>query len=609
MAGNACGCGGSQGLVVGRNGIQVTGAGTPADPWVVGVVKDDNLCEIVEDCATSFLCPGKGIRYDDARNCLAVAVSARAGNDVRLATDDGLFFAPDTNPVDNSCDRTIESLPPFSYGGMFGTGRSTITEGDRANVQNAVAGGLALTYMNGRVGCDGSTWAVVDNQPTTGLYRPVMPAGTTFRSMTAAQIRSLSYNFGQFEGQPPFWQSCDILTLDQWLDIIQGKTIGFLGGQGIDDDQDKAMCDAVLARCGRRQIIPVAQNGNQDVYMRVSRNWRELGPGGGDFDFGVVATVAGVPAATEFEGFGYSRVWIIIGSTATDAVIRSYVDVGLNVVMYSTSRRSAAARAQALGCRGILSDDGLYTAAKATPLTRDPWCYDANPTGQINHRDTTGVSNNATGYRFDDSASTVTQPPAMRGTCGWHTSKGPVMGQQNRNAITPGWALPLPDWPSWEMQWYQLFDGFGGTSGGTGLIVCALDDRSPVLADGTAIDTANATGYSALMLHATSSMELRRMPTETGSPLAIATRAARPALNTWLRLRVRVNPTTIQFAELDTAGAPIAGATVSATDSTFRGRYMHLYKIQRQTSTTTPWGRVDVAFRNWTIKQWDGVTP
>lgn len=607
MAGNGCGCGGSQGLVVGRNGIQVTGSGTPADPWIVGVVKDEHLCEIAEDCATSFLCPGRGLRYDDNRNCLAAAVSARAGNDLRLATDDGLFFAPDTNPVDTSCDRTIESLPPFTIGSIFGTGRSAVALGDKADVQNGIAGGLTMMYMNGRVGCDGSTWAVVDNAPTTGMYRPQMPAGTTFRHMTSAQIRALSFNYGQYEGQEPFWRSCDLLTLDQWLDIVQGRAIGFLGGQGIDDDQDVAMRDAVLARCGRRQIIPVAQNANQDTYMRVSRNWFE--PGKGSFDFGVFVSTAGVPAATEFEGFGYNRVWIFIGSTASDAVIRSYVNVGLNVVMFAGSRRSAAARAQALGCRAFLSDAGLYTLGRATPLTRDPWCYDANPTGQINHRDTTQAVQNTTGYRFDDSASTVTQPPALRSTCGWHTSKGPVIGQQNRNAITPGWALPLPSWPSWEMNWLQLFDGFAGTSGGTGLIVCALDDRSPVLSDGTLIDTANATGYSALMLHATSSMELRRMPTETGSPLAVATRTARPPLNTWLRLRVRVNPTTIQFAELDANNVPIPGATVTATDSTFRGRYFHLYKIQRQTSTTTPWGRVDVAFRNWTIRQWDGVTP
>ncbi|MFJ4960183.1 hypothetical protein [Streptomyces sp. NPDC088739] len=608
MAGNGCGCGGAQGLVVGRNGIQVTGAGTPADPWVVSVVKDEPFCEIVEDCATDFLCPGRGLAYNDERNCLGVNVSAKPGNDVRVGSDGGLFFAPDTNPVDTACERTIESLPAFAYGGLFGSGRNAIAMGDAADNRNAVGGGLDMVYMTGRVGCDGSTWAVVDSTPTTAMYTPQMPTGYTFRQMSSAQISQLAYAWEAFEGQPLGLTSCDVMTLGQWLDIIQGRAVGFLASQGIDDEQDAALRDAVLARCGSRQVIPVAHNSTRDAYTRVARNWRD--PDTGErFDFGVFVSAAGSPAATEFEGFPYSRVWIFVPAAATDAVIRSYVSVGLNVVLYNASRRSAAARAQSLGCRGILSDDGLYTKGAGTPLTRDPWCYDANPTGQIYHRDSTGSFPNSTGYRFNDSNSSVTQPPALRGTCGWHTTKGAVTGQQNRNAITPGWALPLPDWPSWEMTWLQLYDGFAGTSGGTGLIVCALDDRSPVLADGSLIDAAAATGYSALMMHATYGLQLRRMPSETGTPLAESSRGARPALNTWFRMRLRVTPARIEFTELDANGAPIAAATVASTDTTYRGRYMHLYKIQRQTPTTTPWGRVDVAFRNWTIRQWDGVTP
>jgi hypothetical protein len=607
MAGSGCGCGGAQGLVVGRNGIQVTGQGTPADPWVVSVVKDVPFCEIVEDCATDFLCPGKGLIYKDEQDCIGVNVSTRAGNDLRTLVDGSLFFAPDTNPVDTSCDRTIETMPAFAIGGMFGTGRNGISNGDAEDTWNAVAGGADMVYMNGRVGCDSSTWAVVDNAPTSAMYRPQMPAGYTFRRMTSANISGLAYAWENYEGQPLGKVPCEVLTLSQWLDIVQGRSIAFLGGQGLDDDQDVAMRDAVLARCGHRQVIPLAQNNTQDIYMRTARNWTVPGTGE-DFDFGIFVSFDGIPAATELEGFG-DRVWVLISSSAADATVRSYTDAGIKVVMHGGARRSTAARAQSLGCRGFLSDDVLYTKGASTPLTRDPWCYDSNPTGQIYHRDQTGAYQNQTGYRFNDANSSVTTPANLRGTCGWHTSKGSVVGAQYRNAITPGWALPLPAWPSWEMTWLQLFDGFAGTSGGTGLIVCALDDRTPVLVDGTLINTAQATGYSALMMHATYGLQLRRMPTETGTPLAETNRGARPALNTWFRMRLRVNPTTIQFTELDAAGAPIAASTVTANDSTYRGRYMHLYKIQRQTTTTTPWGRVDVAFRNWQITQWDGVTP
>ncbi|MEU6932890.1 hypothetical protein AB0A05_27450 [Streptomyces sp. NPDC046374] len=600
--GSGCGCGGSQGLVVGKNGIDVAGAGIPARPWQPNLVKHPVFCEIVEDCASSFLCPGKGLVYDDAKNCLGVALSAKAGNDVKLGTDKGLYFAADPSPVDPLCGRTIEGLPPFVIGGLFGTGRNAITMGDDDDARGVVGAGLDLTLMTGRVGCDSSTWALVDALPTSALYTPTLPAGSTFSKMTAAEIAALAYNWGQFEGQPALWTECGLLTLDRWLDIIQGRTIGILQQQGETDAADQTMVRRLKARCAERQVIAVAAN--TPAIPRVWQNWGLAG-----FDIGVYVTAGGSPSVAELAPYPPARTWILIPATATDAVIRGYAQAGFQVLVYNTARRAGADRARSLGCRGVLSDDALYVKGGGAPLLRDPWCYDANPTGQVGHRDSVAMYAGATGYRFDDSASSVTQPPVLRGTCGWHTTKSPATGQQFRNAITPGWALPLPTWPSWEMTWLQLFDGFGGTSGGTGVIVCALDDRSPVLADGTAIDTAAATGYSALMMHATYGLQLRRMPSETGTPLAETNRAKRPDLNTWFRMRLRVSPSRIELTELDANSQPIAASTVASTDTTYRGRYMHFYKIQRQDAASTPWGRVDVAWRNWAIKQWDGVTP
>lgn len=595
--GSGCGCGGGQGLVVGRDGVQVSGSGTGGDPWVASIVKDPVLCEIVEDCAGGVLCPGRGLRYDDAGNCLAVNVSPSPANDVRIGSDGGLWLGSTTNPVDGACGRNIESLPAFVSGALFGTGRNVASTGSRANTWDVVSSGLDMSYMNVKVGCDGSTWAVVDAVPSSTWYTPNYP-GKEFRNLTSAQIQGMVSNYGQFEGQAPGYTECGLLTLDQWLDIIQGRSIGLLGAQGQYTYEDQYLVQVLKKRCAQRQVIPVASN--TAAIARVWANWVSQG-----FDMALFASTAGSPAPADLTQYDPARVWVLVPAQASDAVVRGYTQAGFQTLFYNGSRRVVMARAQRLGCRGFISDDGVYTFdEQPVPLRRDPWCYDAIPVGQITHRDDAGAWLGTQGYRFDDSGSTVTLPANRRGTCGWHTSKGSVTSGQTRNAITPGWALPLPDWDSWQMDWYQLFDGFAGTSGGTGVIFGSEDDSSPVLSDGSAISP-QATGYSALLMHATYGCQLRRMPSETGTALATSTRNKRPDLNTWFHMRLRVTPTQIQFGEVsDSTGTWISASLVQSTNTTYRGRFMHFYKIQRQTATTTPWGRVDVAWRDWSIQEW-----
>lgn len=592
--GSGCGCGGSKGLLVGGPGIDLAGSGTTGDRWVPSIKGDAAMCEIVEDCVGGILCAGKGLVYDDAANCLAVKISGKAGNDVRLGADGGLWFGRQGNPVDGVCGRTIETMPAFVRGGMFGAGRNAITNGYDAPDWSTAGAGLDATLMWAAVGCDGSIWVVPGLEPGSSYWEHTQP-GRDWADFSGAQIQQFQFGYELAEGQPSDFQVCQPLTLDRWLDIIQGKQIGFLELPSyLSRAQSQLVRDRIKARCMERQVIPVAQSA-----LRLAEVWEDWTAAG--FDVGVYVAGTGIPSASDLAGYlPNKRLWVLLPDAASDTVIKDHVASGKQVMIWDGARRYMVDRAKRLGARGALSDDPLY-AFDTGPcrMLRDPWCYDAIPAGQVTHRDGAGFYAGNQGYRFTDGAS----------SCGWHSSKGSNATTSGRWAMTPGWALPIPtSWTSYQVDWSQLWDAFAGRSGGTGMIVCSNDDRAPVLADGSGISP-DASGYSALMMHATSGLQLRQLPTETGTPLAQTTGTGPIPVNVWHRFRVTVTPTRVTFCQMESSGANpacISTQSISTTDTAYRGRFMHFYRIQRQTATSTPWGRVDVAWRDFTLQKVGG---
>lgn len=95
-----CGCGGacSCALVAGTDTV-VTGAGTPANPWVVSAVVN---CDAVRDCLSA----NQGAAFDPNTGVISVCVSPDVGNSLTRDANGCLFVSPGNNAVVTGCGLT-----------------------------------------------------------------------------------------------------------------------------------------------------------------------------------------------------------------------------------------------------------------------------------------------------------------------------------------------------------------------------------------------------------------------------------------------------------------------------------------------------------------------
>lgn len=590
MAGG-CGCGGGQGLFTGGPGISVAGSGTQTNPRILTVVADPEMCEIVQDAAGSSLCAGNGLVYDDEAGCLGVKLSQKAGNTIRLGTDGGLWIGAEPNPVDARCGRTVDSLPDFACMPLFGPGRNLPYHGDRTSILHGMAAGADGIYMNVGVTCDRVAFVAANQALNEYPFEPAI--GYQWRHTTAAQVRNIRLGWRSLQ-QPASTVWPGPLTLEEFLNITQGRAVAILNVTVLNAAEDQYLIEQLRRRCCERQVIVI---GTAPAVLPRLAAYQEAG-----IDTGALAGGTGGTAA-EVQGAGCRWAWLPV--QADDDTVSTFVAAGLETVLWNSARRFHLERARRLGCRGFSPDDMRYQCNPSPcRLEKDPWCYDTPPTGQISDEEANGRFAGWQGGRYDDSDDPATDPPELKGPCGWEFSKAPENRAKIRQAITLGWACPIPGLDVWrrgyEIVWRVRFNSTAARTGGTGLIFGALDDRCPTRSDGGALD-AGATGYSALFLHSNHGLQLRRLPSETGAPLAETRSISYPPFpGYWYRFKLRITPGEISFWQLDRDGE-IAGVNRidNIRDSTYRGGYLHLYKLNR--FGTASWTPVDVAFRDLTI--------
>ena len=105
-----CGCGGTCSCVVeGEAPIQVSGNGSPQNPYVVSFGEPGEGCSAVAECVGQAA--GPGLVYDEGSGLLQVKISGDDGNATRFGSDGGIYTPGEDAPVPTACYRSVDGLP------------------------------------------------------------------------------------------------------------------------------------------------------------------------------------------------------------------------------------------------------------------------------------------------------------------------------------------------------------------------------------------------------------------------------------------------------------------------------------------------------------------
>lgn len=237
--------------------------------------------------------------------------------------------------------------------------------------------------------------------------------------------------------------------------------------------------------------------------------------------------------------------YLIVPLGTADPLVKQAVATGIPVWAFAAHRRSDAARYFALGCRGIICSSLKYISTARPTTTTDTWMFGAVAPGEMTR----------------DPASAVLAPT-------WSGNELHLGAQGKQHFLTLGQLGPLE---SAGATYTIQFDASWPTLPST------LTENM-TLAFGHGDDayyqhrSGLGNGYHAL-LRADGRLELFRHDDERtdGTSLAASVQSPAPTPGQWLKFQLEVTPTRITWSRTD-----VAGATVSATDHTYRGGYLHI---------------------------------
>ncbi|MFF5655190.1 hypothetical protein [[Kitasatospora] papulosa] len=174
MARCQCGGGGCSCVVQAGDNTTVTGAGSPANPFVVNAVTN---CAEVRACLSA----GPGIDFDPSTGTISVDLSTTPGNNV-IIDEDGLFVPAGGATVQTGC-------------GLLGDGSASSPVQARTATWPHACG---ITASGGNVYCDTSSGALKTDPPFRARYRElgindvVSPVRTVPDAETTIDTLSLS---------------------------------------------------------------------------------------------------------------------------------------------------------------------------------------------------------------------------------------------------------------------------------------------------------------------------------------------------------------------------------------------------------------------------------
>jgi len=257
-------------------------------------------------------------------------------------------------------------------------------------------------------------------------------------------------------------------------------------------------------------------------------------------NFGTLST------ATDFATVAATGVkYICYGTTeaGNDTRIANAKAAGLEVFRYTMNRRTELATELALGCIGVFSDEPIYITSTAPLATRDTFANGKWMQGMIANTQNRGkmLSDGAGSYYW-----------------GYDTSVGAYYGS------LMGWACPMN--PSFTLNFTAKHESVLDIGRWYGAFICSDDDteHKDLLTD-------QVQGYQ-IIARQMGLLQIYKKAKGVGTVLQSEVSGAAFALDTFATITIVVTATTITATRSDT------GQSVSITDNTYRGGYMHMGK-------------------------------
>jgi len=257
-------------------------------------------------------------------------------------------------------------------------------------------------------------------------------------------------------------------------------------------------------------------------------------------NFGTLST------ATDFATVAATGVkYICYGTTeaGNDTRIANAKAAGLEVFRYTMNRRTELATELALGCIGVFSDEPIYITSTAPLATRDTFANGKWMQGMIANTQNRGkmLSDGAGSYYWGYDTLTV----------GYY---GSLMG----------WACPMN--PSFTLNFTAKHESVLDIGRWYGAFICSDDDteHKDLLTD-------QVQGYQ-IIARQQGKLQIYKKAKGVGTVLQSEVSGAAFALDTFATITIVVTATTITATRSDT------GQSVSITDNTYRGGYMHMGK-------------------------------
>lgn len=584
-------------------GIAISGEGTTTSPRLLELIASDCMCGVIQSCVTDKVCEG----LSTEGGCLGVKISTNAGNRLRLGDDGGLFADCGTAAV-NECVARVSALPAFVCGGTFGAGNNVAEEGVRYSYELADSLGVDLTLAKVFRLCDGSfyvgparTMADVRYRvpfeeyvrPTDAIARlntnnvqTLRVAPDTSYGVCTPEADNLIYGLEPAGGVLASVRNKVPLSLE----LPTGD-----GTSAATDVTSAELLTLLTRACALDRVIVHVEGTATDAERGELRKFSTVG-----YETGVyLATPEEAAVHTPAKLQADDVKWVYAHKTLSDALIRTYVQAGRQVLIARCLQQVDVTRAQALGVRGVLAEDPSYVCGEPCGTDRGPWCTNAVPSGQISMDQITSGS-----VRGNRGLKT-----GLTSECAWsmpYTGPLPAMA----NATLLGWAgwgrLYPPIGYKYSWDWRSPDVGVGQTGNRLGLLVACTDDTAPL--EGArrtpleSLNPARVSGYLCVTNFGWSAaatiMQIWKL-TKGEAPVQLAQffQGGSPwTENQWIRASVEVTETQIIFGlGLNEVGFPTWGS-VTATDSEHRGRTVWAYghATDENVPTTLRWD-----MRNW----------
>jgi hypothetical protein len=612
----ACGC-----FVIGANGIEVSGSGSLVDPYKVEIAKTqpwgDLACGQVGVCVADMGGGDTGLIGGDGK--LRVAISPKVGNTLSISPADGGLYKLGSDPApprSPDCSVTVAGLPTTRLTfGRSGFGENVMPWHTAKAVRAAVDVRLDAVQIN--VACLGDGTAVLapynkfgtdtdagdSTLPGVGsswTNDGAVMTGFSYLEIGISQWKTLIIQKDNwFKGAEYLQMGAD--TVSEMLNEVAGKLViaytlptgPDINSTGLMAATCPALLKAIQRACVEKSSIVLARRRYLDVLpARAGVNFAAAGVEMGVLIDFTSDLASNVPADLVAAGIKWVFIQQSIGTT-TGQGADAYVAAGLSVIYLGMQRRVQLGTEAAHGVRGVCATDPQYYRSMVPPLTKDTWPINIGGAG--------GSEAYMSGQLHEGVSTYTYRPPEVRGfgtqaaglwDGGWALPFTGRASSSIASSIVLGWACPLPDPTTWDMEWEVQFVTGAGVDSNTAAILTSLPDDANITHTNPNVVTKK---YSYIYVRRNGTMGIiSYFGVPTGLNQLTESAGTALVVGTWYKFRLQVSPMLITFSMFTRTGGPTFEKTIAQGLPLHRQPYIGLAQSGDALQANTP----VVAFRN-----------